>query len=66
MIISPAALLQALEAAVGTGEEPDGLCSNRSDHKPHMHDSATLGRFWCTALQSTREPYASQRRWDTA
>lgn len=47
---------------VGTGTEPDGLCADRTDHLPHLHDSATLGRFWCTARQSDREPYRSERR----
>lgn len=47
---------------VGTGREPDGLCGDRSEHAAHMHDSQTLGRFWCTADQSQREPHRSERR----
>jgi hypothetical protein len=47
---------------IGTGEEPDGLCADREDHRPHLHDSATLGRFWCTADQDQREPYRSEQR----
>jgi hypothetical protein len=47
---------------IGTGEEPDGLCDDRDDHRPHLHDSPTLGRFWCTADQDQREPYRSERR----
>lgn len=41
---------------------PEGLCGNREDHEPHVHESATLGRFWCSADQSKRLPYAAERR----
>lgn len=47
---------------VGTGNEPDGLCADRGEHRAHLHDSETLGRFWCTADQSQREPWRSERR----
>lgn len=47
---------------VGTGNEPDGLCADRGPHKPHLEDSPTLGRFWCTADQSQREPGRSESR----
>lgn len=47
---------------IGTGEEPDGLCGDKGDHRAHLHDSQTLGRFWCTADQSQREPYRSEQR----
>lgn len=47
---------------VGTGHEPDGLCADRGEHRAHLHDSGTLGRFWCTADQSQREPWRSERR----
>lgn len=40
----------------------DGLCGNRADHDPHLHNSTSLGEFWCTADQSTRLPYAAERR----
>jgi hypothetical protein len=56
------ARLAALADVIGTGEEPDGLCPDRTDHAPHLHDSPTLGRFWCTADQSQREPGRSERR----
>jgi hypothetical protein len=39
------ARLAELSGVIGTGEEPDGLCANREDHAPHLHDSPTLGRF---------------------
>lgn len=55
-------LLRSLSDVIGTGEEPDGLCANRQEHQPHLHDSASLGRFWCTADQSQREPFRSERR----
>jgi hypothetical protein len=42
------------------------LCGNRNDHSPHIHDSGSLGRFWCTADQSTRLPYAAERRREAA
>lgn len=54
--------LGSMESVIGTGEEPDGLCGNKEDHDPHLHDSASLGRFWCTADQSQREPFRSERR----
>jgi hypothetical protein len=43
---------------------PEGLCADRSEHPPHRHDSASLGRFWCTADQEQREPHRSQRLQD--
>lgn len=43
-------------------ELPRGLCGNRDDHHPHIHHSTTLGTFWCTADQSQREPWRSERR----
>lgn len=54
--------LAANEHLIGTGEEPDGLCGNKEDHTPHLYDSASLGRFWCTAIQADREPFRSERR----
>lgn len=54
-------LLGALDQAVGTGAEPDGLCSSREDHSPHLHTSPSLGVFWCTANQKQREPFRSER-----
>jgi hypothetical protein len=47
---------------VGSGREPDGLCPAKFDHRPHMYESGTLGRFWCTADQDRREPGRSERR----
>jgi hypothetical protein len=41
---------------------PRGLCGDRSDHFPHEHISVTLGTFRCSADQSEREPYRSERR----
>lgn len=35
-----------------------GLCGNRSDHAPHLHDSKSLGRMWCEADQTKRLPFA--------
>ena len=64
--MSAASLLAILDDAVGTGREPDGLCGNREDHPPHLHDSKTLGVFWCTANQEDREPWRSERRRATA
>jgi hypothetical protein len=39
-----------------------GLCGDRSDHEPHVHDSTSLGRFFCHADQTKRLPYAMERR----
>jgi hypothetical protein len=64
VILSAAQLLAALDAAVGTGEEPDGLCGDRSEHRAHLVTEGSLAPFWCTADQSTREPGRSQRRQD--
>jgi hypothetical protein len=41
---------------------PEGLCGDRAEHPAHLHESASLGRFWCTADQSQREPWRSERR----
>lgn len=43
---------------------PEGLCGDRTEHAPHLHESASLGRFWCTADETDREPGRSQRRVD--
>lgn len=40
---------------------PSGLCPDREEHEPHLRDSPGLGRFWCTADQSVREPARSDR-----
>ena len=61
IVMTAGQLVAALEVAVGTGEEPDGLCGNRFPHTAHLHDSESLGRFWCTADQDQREPYRSER-----
>jgi len=42
---------------------PDGLCGERREHYAHIHDSASLGRFWCHADQSRRLPAAAERAW---
>jgi hypothetical protein len=56
-------LWQMLERdEVGTGGEPDGLCGDRGEHAPHLFESVSLGRFWCSADQSQREPWRSERR----
>lgn len=44
------------------GRLPVGLCGDKADHTGHVHESATLGRFWCTADQTSREPYRSEVR----
>lgn len=41
---------------------PRGLCGDRAEHAAHIHDSATLGTFWCTADPDDREPGRSERR----
>jgi hypothetical protein len=41
---------------------PNGLCSDRSDHQPHIQKGSNIGPFWCTADQSQREPFKSERR----
>lgn len=40
----------------------NGLCGNRFNHEPHVHESASLGTFWCTAEQPARIPYAAELR----
>lgn len=44
-VVSAARLVAVLEEAVGTGQEPDGLCADRGEHRSHLHDSGALGRF---------------------
>jgi hypothetical protein len=43
-------------------ELPQGLCADRGDHEPHPAKADGLGRFWCHADQSKRQPYASEVR----
>lgn len=46
-------------------EEPEsilGLCGNREEHNPHVHQSASLGVFYCHADQSKRLPFAAEKR----
>lgn len=52
----------ALVNAGSASVYPHGLCGNRADHDPHVHKSLSLGRFWCTADQSKRLPYALEAR----
>lgn len=44
------------------GPYVEGLCGNKEDHIPHLHQSKTLGTFWCHADQSQRLPYAAEMR----
>lgn len=44
------------------GPLPSGLCGNREDHEPHVHDSASLGRFYCHADQAKRLPFAMGKK----
>jgi hypothetical protein len=41
---------------------PKGLCADRAEHPGHLHQSASLGRFWCTGDPADREPGRSERR----
>lgn len=41
---------------------PEGLCADKSAHTPHLHESPSLGRFWCTGDPADREPGRSERR----
>lgn len=41
---------------------PEGLCGNRQDHEPHVHESESLGRFYCHADQTKRLPFAMERK----
>lgn len=54
--------------AAGIIPLPMGLCGIREDHEPHLVPYAAVanGPMWCTADQSKREPYASERRRDEA
>lgn len=44
------------------GRYPDGLCGNREDHVEHVHESTSLGTFWCHADQARRLPFAMERK----
>lgn len=41
---------------------PRGLCADRTEHPGHLHESPSLGRFWCTGDPADREPGRSERR----
>ena len=61
-------MLQVMDEVAATAIEhpetilPKGLCPIRTDHHQHEVNSRTLGRFWCHADQSKREPWASQQK----
>lgn len=57
-------VLHMLQGDANVTEEPlpEGLCGNREDHGPHVHNSTSLGRFWCHADQARRLPFAMERR----
>lgn len=39
-----------------------GLCSDNTEHLPHVHRSISLGDFWCSADQDSRLPWAADRK----
>lgn len=39
-----------------------GLCADKADHDPHLVVQGSLAPFWCTAIQSDREPWRSEQR----
>lgn len=39
-----------------------GLCANKEDHEAHLVVIGALAPFWCTAVQSDREPWRSEQR----
>lgn len=39
-----------------------GLCANKEDHEAHLVLTGSLAPFWCTAIQSDREPWRSEQR----
>lgn len=41
---------------------PAGLCANKDDHFGHPVLEGSLAPFWCTAIQSQREPFRSEQR----
>lgn len=41
---------------------PAGLCADKDDHEPHLVLVGSLAPFWCTAVQSDREPWRSEQR----
>lgn len=44
------------------GPYVEGLCGNKTDHEPHLHQSNSLGIFWCHANQTRRLPFALEKR----
>lgn len=32
-----------------------GQCGDRQPHKPHFHDSKTLGHYWCNGVEERPE-----------
>jgi hypothetical protein len=39
-----------------------GLCANKEDHEAHLVLEGSMAPFWCTAIQSDREPWRSEQR----
>jgi len=47
---------------IGEPAPSSGLCADRAEHPGHLHESPSLGRFWCTGDPADREPGRSERR----
>lgn len=54
-------LLVGLFVWLGDDDLPNGLCGDRNDYEPHVHDSTSLGTFWCTADQTDRLPWSREK-----
>jgi len=54
--------LSPYESIIDVSPLPQGICANKDNHSPHLHNSDTLGVFWCHADQARRLPFAAERR----
>jgi len=61
--VSPVTQAEWLKLLSRAAHLPDGLCGERREHYAHIHDSVSLGRFWCCADQMRRLPAAAERAW---
>lgn len=60
-------LFRAIERLVAAEIRPSfavpvGLCGNKEDHDPHIHESRSLGTYFCHADQSRRLPYCLEEK----
>jgi hypothetical protein len=47
--------------AHGTVCPGTGLCAQKDDHPPHLVVTGSLAPYWCTAIQTDRQPFKGEQ-----